>query len=78
MEEGLPPKLAQLRAKLGLKAKQEPNFRFYTLYSHIFRMDILEVAWKQVLQNGGACGYDGITLEDVKMIGVHEFFRRNT
>lgn len=72
-DEGLPSKLAQLRAKLNLKAKQEPNFRFYTLYSHILRMDVLEVAWKQVLKNGGACGYDGITLEDIKAKGVHEF-----
>lgn len=72
-DEGLPPKLAQLRAKLGLKAKQEPNFRFYTLYSHICKIEVLEVAWKQVLKNRGACGYDGITLEDVKIKGVHEF-----
>lgn len=72
-EEGLSSKLAQLRAKLGLKAKQEPNFRFYTLYSHILRMDVLEVAWKQVLKNGGACGYDGVTLEDIKTKGVHKF-----
>jgi RNA-directed DNA polymerase len=72
-EKGLPPNLAQLRAKLGLKAKQEPNFRFYTLYGHICKMEVLETAWKQVLKNGGACGYDGITLEDVKIRGVHEY-----
>ena len=72
-EEGLTPKLTQLRAKLNFKAKQEPNFRFYTLYGHICNMEVLETAWKQVLKNRGACGYDGVTLEDVKLRGVNEF-----
>ena len=74
-EEGLPQKLAQLRAKLGLKARDEPNFKFYTLYSHLLRMDVLESAWKRVLRNGGSAGCDGITLEDVKNQGVEIFLK---
>lgn len=61
----IPEKLAQLRAKLGLKAKEEPNFRFYTLYSHLLRMDTLETAWKLVKRNGGASGYDGKSFQDI-------------
>ena len=36
-------------------------------------MEVLETAWKQVLKNRGTCGYDGVTLEDVKLRGVNEF-----
>lgn len=66
MEAQMSPGLAQLRAKLSMKAKQEPNFKFYTLYSHLLRMDVLNTAWEQVLRNGGAAGYDGVTLEQVE------------
>jgi RNA-directed DNA polymerase len=64
-KEGIPPGLAQLRAKLGQKAKQEPKFRFYTLYSHLLRWDVLETAWTIVRRNAGAAGYDGVTFEQI-------------
>lgn len=62
----IPEALARLRAKLNQKAKQEPKFRFYTLYGHLTRDDVLEAAWKQVKQNKGSAGIDGITIEDIE------------
>lgn len=65
-------KVSDLRAKLGFKAKNEPKFRFYTLYGHLIRMEVLEEAWEIVRRNGGAGGVDGVTIDDVKRRGKKE------
>ena len=61
----LPPKVSELRRKLGQKAKQEPKFRFYTLYDRIYRDDVLRIAATLVLNHNGAAGVDGVTCQDL-------------
>lgn len=64
-EKLLPPKLRDLRQKLNAKAKREPGFRFYSLYGHICRAQVLHAAWRQVRANRGAPGVDGVRIEQV-------------
>lgn len=71
----LPEKIFLLRQKLYLKAKREPNFRFYSLYDAICRPDVLRAAWKQVAANKGAPGVDGLSIEQVSENGVTGFLR---
>lgn len=72
----LPPKLSELRQKLYRKAKQEPQFRFYTLYGHIVAMDTLEAAWRRVRRNKGAPGVDGVSIEQVEADGIEGFLEK--
>jgi RNA-directed DNA polymerase len=71
-EPHLPPRVAALRQKLAQKAKQEPKFRFYSLYGGVRDPDTLWAAWGKVSSNGGAPGVDGMSIRQIeqKELGV--------
>jgi RNA-directed DNA polymerase len=68
-----PDKIRQLQKKLYLKAKQEPDYRFYLLYDKVYREDILNHAWQLVREHNGAPGVDGISCENIEARGVDEW-----
>ncbi|MBC7789247.1 MAG: group II intron reverse transcriptase/maturase [Anaerolineae bacterium] len=63
MRLSTPENLRRLQRKLYVKSKQEPGYRFYSLYDKVWRKDVLEHAWRLVRTNRGAAGIDGMTIE---------------
>lgn len=68
-----PEKIRNFQKKLYLKAKAEPDFRFYQLYDKIYREDILEYAYRLAKTNGGAPGVDGKTFKKVESEGLEQW-----
>ncbi len=64
------PKVQKLQDTLRAKAKESPNFRFYSLYDKVYREEVLSIAHRRCLINGGAAGVDGQTFADIEAYGV--------
>ena len=60
-----PAKIRTFQRKLYLKAKAEPDFRFYLLYDKIYRADILLHAYRLAKAKGG----------NVKIYVILRFYR---
>jgi RNA-directed DNA polymerase len=60
----------ELRARIGEKAKAEPQHRFWGLYTHVWKLDVLREAYRLAKQNNGAPGVDGVTFEQLEAQGV--------
>jgi RNA-directed DNA polymerase len=61
-----PQKLRKLQRALYRKAKAEPGYRFWSLYSELTRRDLLEHAFELVARNGGAPGVDGQSIGSIR------------
>jgi retron-type reverse transcriptase len=72
------PSVQKLQTALHAKAKESPEFRFYSLYDKIYRKDVLWTAWRRCLINGGAPGVDGQTFTDIERYGVAKWLAELT
>lgn len=68
-------KVRELQIKLYLSAKASKTRRFHALYDKIYRMDILEKAWKNVKVNKGSAGIDEVTIKEIEEIGIDNILK---
>src|SRR5215469_4851004 len=68
-----PISLQDLRRSLYVKAKAEPTWRFWGLYTHVCKMETLYEAYQMAKSKDGAPGIDGVTFEAIEDSGVEAF-----
>jgi len=66
-------KVREMQEKLYNAAKADPKRRFHSLRDKVWRIDFLERAWKDVKENKGAAGIDGISIMDIVEQGKDNF-----
>ena len=59
-----------LRKRIGDKAKADPRHRFWGLYTHVWKLDVLREAYRLAKKNNGAPGVDGVTFAQTEAEGV--------
>jgi len=68
-----PIDLQELRRRIFRKAKSEREHRFWGIFVHIAKIEVLAEAYRQAKRNGGAPGIDGLTFEDIEALGREAF-----
>ena len=63
-------KVRAFQRKLYRASKQKRDYRFYSLYDKVYRLDILMESYRQCRANGGKPGWDGITFSDIEEKGL--------
>jgi RNA-directed DNA polymerase len=65
--------LQDLRKRIYIKAKAEPQWRFWGLYVHVCKLETLQEAYTMARKNNGAPGIDGVTFAAIEQSGVEGF-----
>jgi RNA-directed DNA polymerase len=65
--------LQELRRKIYRKAKTEKHWRFWGLYGHICKKEVLQEAYRLAKANDGVPGIDYKSFEDIEDGGVEGF-----
>lgn len=70
MSLSTPTNVQKLQRTLQAKAKSEPGFRFYSLWDKVYRMDVLDAAYRRCRANGGAAGADSEDFSAIERQGL--------
>ena len=68
-----PIELHDLRRRIYVKAKAEPEWRFWGLFVHVCKLETLREAYALAKRNEGSPGIDGVTFEAIEAGGVERF-----
>lgn len=65
----------ELRRRIAIKAKADKQHRFWGLYCHLWKMDVIEESYRLNRLNRGVPGADGMSFEDIERSGRDKFLK---
>jgi RNA-directed DNA polymerase len=68
--------IQELRKRIGEKAKAEPGHRFWGLYTHVWKLNVLREAYRLARLKNGAPGVDGVTFAQIEAHGAEPLLRQ--
>ena len=68
-----PIDVQELQRRIYRKAKAETSWRFWGLYVHVCKKEVLIEAYRRTKSNNGAPGINGVTFEEVERQGLDRF-----
>ena len=73
MSLSTPSSIQKLQTALHARAKQSPDYRFYSLYDKVYRRDVLAYAYALCKANRGEPGVDGQRFADIEAYGLEQW-----
>jgi RNA-directed DNA polymerase len=70
-----PITVQNLRRKIYIKAKAEPEWRFWGLYVHVCKLEVLQESYRLARLNNGAPGIDNVSFYQIEEYGVDKYLR---
>lgn len=71
-----PLSVQELRTRIGDKAKAESHHRFWGMYVHVCKTELLLQSYQYAKANDGAAGIDGKDFEQIEEQGLKEFIEQ--
>jgi RNA-directed DNA polymerase len=68
-----PVNLQDLRRRIYRKAKSDKAHRFWGIFVHVTKLETLHEAYRLSKRNGGVHGIDGVSFDDVEVMGRNRF-----
>ena len=65
--------LQEIQKQIGEKAKADPHYRFWGLYTHVWKLNVLGEAYRLAKKNNGAPGVDDETFEQIEEQGLQQW-----
>jgi len=67
--------IRNFQKKIYRKAKQEKDFKFYSLYDKVCKLEYLEESYRRVRKNAGSPGVDGLNFETIEQNGLDDYLK---